>query len=102
MGKLWETVGSLTYNPNLQHKPEAFSGVLLSCWSPILGDNAPSLQPRPKVGLKASKGLKAKRQKARDNTLSQIHRNSALRKGKSITINNVEIKIVITLVLPVS
>ena len=42
------------------------------------------------------KGLKAKRQKAGDNMLSQIHHNSVLQKGKAIVLNSAEIKMVRT------
>ena len=45
-------------------------------------------------GWKASNGLHAIRQKTGDNILSQIHRNSTLGKGKAITSNSAETKIV--------
>ena len=44
--------------------------------------------------FQASQGLKAKRQKDGDNTLSQVHHNGTLQKGKAIMLNSVEIKIV--------
>ena len=42
------------------------------------------------------KGSRQKSKRAGDNTLSQIHHNDTLRKGKAIALNSAEIKIVRT------
>ena len=47
-------------------------------------------------GKRALKKFEAKSQKVEENTLSQIHHNGMLQKGKAIALDSAEIKIVRT------